>query len=274
MDEALKRRLIGALILIIAVFIISLLLPRPGVVHTDENNQRVTLDLTGNTPEPVAAAPTPVPPVIAATPTPVDSGAGNNADNANTAPEIEEPPLPAPTPTAPVVTQSAPVVEPAKPVVAVKPAPAPTPEKTEVAVVESPRELKLEESLKTKPTPEKPKAKPVEKAPPKVVAKPAEPVTPKVVPKPAPTVVAKPATATPAKSRWYVQLGAFNDIDKAHQLLDKLKAKGLKGIISPLDSAKGTLYRARLGAYPTQDQAKQAQASAAKLGYTGSVIGD
>ena len=63
MDEALKRRLIGALILIVAVFIISLLLPRPGVIHTDENNQRVTLDLTGNTPEPVAAAPPPPKPV-------------------------------------------------------------------------------------------------------------------------------------------------------------------------------------------------------------------
>ncbi|PTU31121.1 SPOR domain-containing protein [Stenotrophobium rhamnosiphilum] len=273
MDEALKRRLIGALILILAVFVISLLLPRPGVVHTDENNQRVTLDLTGNTPEPVAAAPTPVPPVIAATPTPVDSGTDNNADNANTAPEIEEPPLPAATPSAPAVTQNAPTVEPAKPA-AIKPVT--TPEKTEVAVVESPRELKLEESLKTKPTPtpEKPKAKPVEKAPVKVVVKAPEPVTPKVVPKPAATVAAKPETAAAAKSRWYVQLGAFSDIEKAHQLLDKLKTKGLKGIISPLDSEKGTLYRARLGAYPTQDQAKQAQASAAKLGYTGSVIGD
>ncbi|MES2489256.1 MAG: SPOR domain-containing protein [Pseudomonadota bacterium] len=275
MDEALKRRLIGALILILAVFIISLLLPRPGVVHTDENNQRVTLDLTGNTPEPVVAAPTPVPPVIAATPTPVENGADNTTDNANTAPEIEEPPLPAATPAAPVVTQSAPTVEPAKPA-AVKPVPAPAPEKTEVVTSESPRDLKLEESLKQKPipAPEKPKTKPVEKTPPKAVAKVPAPVTPKVEPKPATTVAAKPATATPAKSRWYVQLGAFNDIDKAHQLLDKLKAKGLKGIISPLDSEKGTLYRARLGAYPTQDQAKQAQASAAKLGYTGTVIGD
>ena len=278
MDEALKRRLIGALILIVVVFVVSLLLPRPGIVSTDANNQRVTLDLTGNSPEPapIPATPTPVPPVIAAAPAQTDSSTESAVGNDNTPPpQIEEPPMPAPT----VVPPTAPVAEPPKPTITAEtqPAPATPPSQAEVTKPESKPALKLEDTLGQKPTIAA--AKPVEKTPPKVVAKAPTPAAPKVTPKatPVPELVAKPATAAPASgsSRWFVQLGAFNDISKAHQVLDKLSPKGLKGIISPLDSAKGTLYRTRLGPFASRDKAKEAQERAAQLGYAGgSVIQD
>jgi DedD protein len=86
------------------------------------------------------------------------------------------------------------------------------------------------------------------------------------------SAAAKPAAPAGGKTHWFVQVGAFNDIAKAHQVLDKLSPKGLKGIISPLDSAKGTLYRARIGPLASRDQAKQAQDQAAKLGFAGSSL--
>ena len=68
MDEALKRRLTGALVVIVALFIVSLLLPHPGTVPSDNDNKRVTLDLSGKdeSTTPAPATSTPVPPVIAA----------------------------------------------------------------------------------------------------------------------------------------------------------------------------------------------------------------
>jgi DedD protein len=277
MDEALKRRLVGVLVVVVAVFIISLLLPHPGTVSTDENNQRVTLDLTGKEPEPIHTAPTPVPPVIAAAPADSGKQAAATPDNDNTPPQIEEPPVTSSLPAESMTDDEPGSAKAQKPadVVAAKPAAKPKPEAVVAAAApekpapvkaESKPALKLEDSLKKKPAAVAP-AKPAEKVPPKVVAK-----TPEVPTKAAPAPVAKPAATANAKAHWLVQVGAFNDIAKARQVLDKLSLKGLKGIISPLDSAKGTLYRVRIGPLASRDQAKQAQDQAAKLGFAGSSI--
>lgn len=292
MDEALKRRLLGALILIVVVFVVSLLLPRPGAVSTDTSSQRVTLDLTGNSPEPapMPVTPTPVPPVIAApaeqTASNTDSTNRTDSNDNSTPPQIEEPPLPATTPAPSATSEHASAAEPPKPaskveakaitsVIAPKvstPAPSTSTAKAEIAKIDDKPALKLEDTLNHKPAPAV--EKPVEKATPKVVAKVPSPVVPKVIPNAAPAtpvVAAKTGPATPGK-HWFVQIGAFSEIGNAHQALDKLAAKGLKGIISPLDSDRGTRYRARLGPFTGRDQAKQAQDQAAKLGYAGSAV--
>jgi cell division septation protein DedD len=78
---------------------------------------------------------------------------------------------------------------------------------------------------------------------------------PKPVAAKPPQVLAKPNT----KSHWYVQLGAFSNMDNAHLQLDKWKARKYQGILSPLDARKGPLYRVLIGPYTTKDQAADAQ---------------
>ncbi len=271
MDEALKRRLVGVLVVAVVVFIISLLLPHPGTVKTDGNNQRVTLDLTGKEPEPMHTAPTPVPPVIAAAPAAANKPPEATSSNDGTPPQIEEPPVTSGLPAESMTDDEPPakaqkpadiaVAKPALPPAKPKPATvvaAAAPEKPAPAKAEPKPALKLEDSLKQKPAAAK-LDKPADKAAPKPADK-------------TPAAVAKAAPAAPAKTHWFVQVGAFTDIAKARQALDKLGSKGLKGIISPLDSAKGTLYRARIGPLASRDQAKQAQDQAAKLGFTGSSV--
>lgn len=274
MDEAMKRRLIGVLVIVVVVFVISLLLPHPGTVRTDANNQRVTLDLTGKEPEALHAAPTPVPPVIAAAPAAVEKKPDSAATNEGVPPQIEEPPV-APTnmPAESMTDDEPPASKPDKPATAPKPAPpaakakvetataSAAPEKTAPPKTEAKPTLKLEDSLKQKPAAAV--AKPTEKVPAKTVAK-----VPEAPAKPASAVAAKPS----AKSHWFVQVGAFGEVANAHQVLDKLSAKGLKGLISPLDSDKGTRYRARIGPFATRELAKQAQDRAAKLGYASSSV--
>lgn len=277
MDEAMKRRLVGVLVIVVLVFLISLLLPHPGTVKTDGNNQRVTLDLGGKEPEELHTTPTPVPPVIAAAPAPTEPKPAS-AENNGPPPQIEEPPvsnnLPAesmtddepPQPPKPQKPAEVASPKPATPTAKPKPetAVAAAAEKPAPAKVENKPAQKVEDSLKQKPVAAAP-AKPAEKTPPKPAAKP-----PVEVAKAAPPA-AKPAAA-PGKSRWFVQVGAFTEVANAHQVLDKLNAKGLKGLISPLDSEKGTRYRARIGPFATRDLAKQAQDKAAKLGYAGSSV--
>lgn len=283
MDEAMKRRLVGVLVIVAVVFVISLLLPHPGTVQTDENNQRVTLDLTAKEPEPVHTTMTPVPPVIAAAPVKEEPKTAATPGNDSPPPQIEEPPVASsntppesmtddePPPSKPQkpadVAPAKPVAPSAKPktetVVAAKTADKPA--KTEAPTDAKPK-LKLEDSIKQKAAAAEP-AKPVEKVAPKVVTK--TPAPPAKAVAAAPT---KPAAPAGSKKHWYVQVGAFNDIGKARQVLDKLSPKGLKGIISPLESAKGTLYRTRIGPLASRDLAKQAQDKAATLGFASSSV--
>ena len=249
MDEALKRRLTGALVVIVALFIVSLLLPHPGTVPSDNDNKRVTLDLSGKdegtTPAPVTS--TPVPPVIAAPSgdKPASKPEETLASNASAATPPEETPSPAVLPSEPAIDDEPAPTKPASPPAA---------------------------------TPAAPVAKPAKPAPPKPAEKPPAKVEPKaasaaaVAPAKAPAVVAKPSAPVSAKTHWFVQVGAFSDVDNAHQVLDKLGAQGLKGLIAPMDSGKGTRYRARLGPFGTREQAKAAQDRIARLGYAGTAL--
>jgi DedD protein len=264
MDEVLKRRLAGALVLILVAFILSLILPKPGEIRSDGNSKRVTIDLSPNAapPVPAAAVPTPLPPVIAAVPEPhepANNDTANVAANEDNAPQIEEPPAQASTGERDSAPAAAALPEKPKPAVAVAPA-KPAPEK-----VEAKPALKLADKLAQKPEakPPAPEVKPTASAP----VKPPPPAAQKL-----PDVAAKPPAVTPPKAQWYVQAGAFTDVGNAHQALDKLTAGGLKGIISPLDSAKGTRYRVRVGPYAQREQARAAQERVAQLGYANGAL--
>lgn len=281
MDEAMKRRLVGVLVIVVVVFVISLMLPHPGTVQTDENNQRVTLDLTGKAPEPLHATPTPVPPVIAAAPASNEPKPDTPpATDSSTASRPDELPVAGNNMPAESMTDDEPPPKPEKPAEAAisKPAEPPARPKSEVATAaptseksaaaakaETKPSLKLENSLKQKSVATTP-PKPPEKTAPKTVAR-----APEAGTKSTPLIPSKAVGASGSK-HWFVQVGAFSEVAKAHQVLDKLAANGLKGLISPLDSSKGTLYRARIGPFASHDQAKQAQDRAAKAGYGGSSV--
>jgi DedD protein len=77
--------------------------------------------------------------------------------------------------------------------------------------------------------------------------------------------------AAPA-GKWFVQLGSFGDIANARKVLDRMAAQGHQGLISPVDTAAGTLYRARLGPYGGREAADAARTAAVQLGLTASQL--
>jgi DedD protein len=90
--------------------------------------------------------------------------------------------------------------------------------------------------------------------------------TPKSDPKAAaPAVKAEPksaepaAAATPAKNGakdgFAVQLAAFSDDKGANSLINRLKRDGYPAYIEPLKTSRGTLWRVRVGPFPSRDAA-------------------
>ena len=206
MNEMLKRRLIGLLLIILMLFLFSLILPKPGEAPPENDAvQRVTLDLQASEVQPEMAPPvsSPLPPVIAAA-QPVESQPVGKAV-ADTEPDIEEPAIPETSSRAVVRAATPPLVKPKAQISHVPPKPATTKQ---------------------------------------------------------PQVVVKPNT----KSHWFVQLGAFYDVDKARELLNKYKAQKYSGILSPMDRPKGPLYRVRLGPYAMREQAAETQKRMIKTG--------
>ena len=290
MNDVLKQRLAGALVLIAAAFILSLLLPAPGQIQGGGDERRVTIDLSAVPEAPQATTPapvTPVPPVIAA-PEKTVHASETIADIGEAAPKIEAPPAsadslamaerneqPAAVPIKPdraalaATGLAKPALKseaPAKAAVPLKPAQKIKPESVVAAAAEKPEApvppipapaLKLESSLQHAPVASpKPPSLPDAKA---------------VVTQPAPG--AKPAQPE-AVRQWYVQAGAFTDVANARQALTRLGAGGFKGIISPADTSSGTRYRVRIGPYATRDQARTAQQRMAPLGFSGGALAE
>lgn len=249
MDEALKRRLVGAAVLLGAAFLLSLLLPKP--VEKGANGSGVTIDLNAPVvpPEDPFAAPAPLP-----APTPGTAEAPASTEIAAATPEPELP-VEAPqvdTPVDPDEPLDAPQPEPEKPA-PVKPEPA-------KPVATKPEPVKAEPVKPVVTKPEPPKPAPVKPEPPKPAPMKAEPPKPAPVapakPVPAPATAAKPqpvpAPAGNKPSIWYVQAGSFTDINNARKELDRL---GGKGIIAPVETAAGIAYRVRLGPYASKEKA-------------------
>jgi DedD protein len=88
--------------------------------------------------------------------------------------------------------------------------------------------------------------KPEPKAEPKLEAK-AEPKAPVEVP--------PPATNGVPRDGFSVQLAAFSDDKGANALASRLKRGGYPAYTEPLKTSRGTLWRVRVGPYPTRDAA-------------------
>ncbi len=94
-------------------------------------------------------------------------------------------------------------------------------------------------------------------------------------PKPDPVAasgVSNPSTASAAKAESFVvQLAAFADDKGANALAGKLKRAGYPAYTEPVQTSRGTLWRVRVGAYPSRDAASEARTKLKSDGYSGIV---
>ena len=65
-------------------------------------------------------------------------------------------------------------------------------------------------------------------------------------------------TATPPREGYAVQLAAFVDDREANSLAKSLKKTGYAAYTEPYKTSKGTLWRVRVGPYPTREAATAA----------------
>ena len=104
-----------------------------------------------------------------------------------------------------------------------------------------------------------PEAGPAPPAPPKAEAK-AEPkaeakADAKAEPKAPAEALPPPATNGALKDGFSVQLAAFSDDKGANALANRLTRSGYPAYTEPLKTSRGTLWRVRVGPYPTRDAA-------------------
>ncbi|MDB5985862.1 MAG: hypothetical protein JWR16_915 [Nevskia sp.] len=87
-------------------------------------------------------------------------------------------------------------------------------------------------------------------------------------PPPLSAAVAKAAAAAPDAKVWYVQIGSFADQGNAQTTLSLLQNVGYRGEAAAAQGPNGnTLYRVRLGPFPTEALARAAQDKVAHQGY-------
>jgi cell division protein FtsN len=244
MNDTLKRRLIGLLILLALMFLLSWLLPKNWPESSEQSVSSTVVPLVpsgpyGSPPAPAAdsttqastaatAAPTVAPAPTSGLPVPVD------------AVDASAPPMPAAS---------------AAPPTSVAPQP---PAKTGL----KPPILKLTQSLPSAPSPSQ------------AAMQGHKPVAPSLPPPPklASTIVAPPAPVVgtvPAQARlWYVQIGSFSDRDNAQTTQNLLQNIGYRGESVQTTGASGNVFfRVRLGPFPSEAVAQEAFAKVSHQGY-------
>lgn len=258
MDEVVVRRVVGILTLAVIAFLLSWLLPRPGLDRLRGADERVvTMDLTRPDSRPEEASSSPdegaaLADAAAVESSEADQGEPQAVPSAPGQPAHGSPIAPAPVP--PVVAQDdAP--------------PSSGPDPVEV--------IALPEAVpKPQPKPEpkpvaKPEPKPAPKPEPKPVAEPASKAPAPVVAKPAPTT--KPVAPASA-GKVVVQAGAYSLIEKAETVRGQASARGVNCFISPAETAKGTLYRLRCGPFPDRAKADAAVKALSAGGIAAQVV--
>lgn len=260
MNDTLKRRLIGLAVLLVLAFALSLLLPHSWPESGEQGVPSATVPLAvnpgandGTNPPQAAASETPAGQPSAASPAPV---AGNASEPTpvsaidSSAPPL--PPAPAPKPAAaPPPAMPKPEVSQAKPAPPKPVTPPPAPPVTH------------------KPSLAQAKPAPVAAPPPAPAPKPAP--APSIAPKMVTSIQAPPpaAAASSAAGRtWFVQIGSFADQGNAQTTLNLLQNIGYRGESQPINNAAGkTLYRVRLGPFPSEGAGQQALAKVTHQGY-------
>ena len=89
--------------------------------------------------------------------------------------------------------------------------------------------------------------------------------------KPAVNVAKPPAVAAPPHEGFAVQLAAFADDKGANALAGRLKKSGYAAYTEPLKTSKGTLWRVRVGPYPSHEAAFAARNKLKSEGQSGIV---
>jgi len=114
----------------------------------------------------------------------------------------------------------------------------------------------------------------------------AEPAPPPAQTKPVAAAKSEPAKQEPVATNsatsaapasqpkgegFVVQLAAFADDKGANALAGKLKRAGYPAYTEPVQTSQGTLWRVRVGAYPSRDAASEARTKLKNDGYSGIV---
>ena len=152
---------------------------------------------------------------------------------------------------------------------AVAAAPAPTPAGSDPTKASPPAadDLSYFNRLEKQATPpEQLKAAPEKAAPPAVKAAPSPPPPPPPQKAAPPTAVAEPAAATsgtePAGSGFAVQIAALNVRSEADAIAKRLSSKGYAAYVLSPPSGTPTVFRVRVGKFPTR---REAETVASKL---------
>jgi len=156
------------------------------------------------------------------------------------------------------------------------PVPAPPPEAAPaVTNVPAPKKSISQAEQKMLGTPAKPAAT---ASPPAVVPVPASVPAPVATAAPAagapaaaPSAAAKDAGKAAGGESYSVQLAAFADDKGANSLANKLKRATYPAYTEPLTTSKGTLWRVRVGPYPSRDAAVEIRDKLKSEGYSGIV---
>jgi len=115
-------------------------------------------------------------------------------------------------------------------------------------------------------------AKPVPKPAPAAASSP----PPAAKPAPAPAVASAPAkpSAEPAASgsRFVVQVGAYNDIERLKAARTKLEKLGYKSYTQDVDSSTGKRTRVRVGPYASKQEAESAAAKIKAAGMQAAIL--
>ena len=147
--------------------------------------------------------------------------------------------------------------KPVEPPAAAKAAPQSAPRSPDASTVASAKDAG---ASTPKPVAEPPAIKPPppKEAPPQAVVPPVAPpsTTPPV--KPASETVSSDAAKAPAGA-FSVQLAAFADDKGANALASRLKKAGHPAYTEPYTTSRGTLWRVRVGPYPTREAAENAR---------------
>jgi len=113
---------------------------------------------------------------------------------------------------------------------------------------------------------------PPAKAPAEAKAPPKAPEPPKAADasKAAPAATTTPAE--PPREGYVVQLAAFSDDKGANALAGKLKRAGYPAYTETISTSRGTLWRVRVGGYPSREAAGAARDKLKADGHAGIVV--
>jgi DedD protein len=120
-----------------------------------------------------------------------------------------------------------------------------------------------------KPPAEPPRAEAPKEEPAKAEAPKEEPRKAEPLPASNPPPRAEPAKE--AAGEFAVQVFAFSDDKGANSLVNKLKGKGFPAYSEPVSTSRGTLWRVRVGPFPSRDGATAAREKLKGEGYNGIV---